>query len=289
MEDSAFEEVAPGVIVYRHGWADGTCALVFGDRGAVAIDGGGDLADGQAMAAFLRDRGHEPTRLIYTHGHSDHVWGAAPLGLGEVIAHELTPRVMRAQVPAWAHRWQVSEDEAAARVPWPTLTFSEELQVDLGGGRTLRLLRTPGHSADGISILVQDCGVLIAGDCAATGIVPALGDGDGRTLEASLRLLATMDIDTLVPGHGPVVRGAEVGGWLNWGADYLLGVRQRVRQQLLAGVTDAAVLDSVSYDEFVGNRLPRDAHGMVKRHAAAVASITAEEHFRLPPAGPAVQ
>ena len=86
----AFEEVAPGVVVYRHGWADGTCAIVFGDGSAAAIDGGGDPADGEAMAACLRSRGHEPTRLIYTHGHSDHVWRAGSLGRGEVIAHELT-------------------------------------------------------------------------------------------------------------------------------------------------------------------------------------------------------
>lgn len=280
--DAAFEEVAPGVVVYRHSWADGTCALIFGDDGAVAIDGGGDVVDGEAMAALLRSRGHEPNRLIYTHGHSDHVWGAAPLGQGEVIAHDLTPGVMTAQIPAWARRWQVSQAEAAARVPWPTLTFSDQLQVYLGRDRCLQLLRTPGHSADGVSIFVPDCGVLIAGDCAATGIVPALGDGDGRTLEASLRLLATMDIDVLVPGHGPVVRGADVPSWLNWGADYLLGVRQRVRQQLLAGADDAGVLAHVPYDEFVGDRLPRDAHGMDKRHAAAVEKITAEEHLRLP-------
>lgn len=72
MED-AFEEVAPGVVVYRHSWADGTCALVFGDSSATAIDGGGDPADGAAMAACLR-----------------------------------------------------------ARVPWPTLTFADELRVHLG-------------------------------------------------------------------------------------------------------------------------------------------------------------
>jgi glyoxylase-like metal-dependent hydrolase (beta-lactamase superfamily II) len=166
------------------------------------------------MAAYLRSRGHQPTRLILTHGHSDHVWGAPALGHGEVIAHELTPSVMRRQVPAWAQRWQVSAEEAATRVPWPTLTFSDEARVHLGHHRSLRLFRTPGHSVDGISILVEDCRVLIAGDCAATGIVPALGDGDGRTLEASLRMLADMEIDVLVPGHGPVVHGADAKDWL---------------------------------------------------------------------------
>mgnify|MGYP002639899739 CR=1 FL=1 len=289
--ECAFEEVAPGVVVYRHSWADGTCALVFADpdvsngdprAGAAAIDGGGDPADGEAMAAFLRRRGHEPSRLIFTHGHSDHVCGAAALGKGEVIAHDRTPDAMRRQVPAWAQRWQVSPAAAAARVPWPTLTFSDELRVHLSAHRSLRLLRTPGHSPDGISVLVEDCRVLIAGDCAATGIVPALGDGDGRTLEASLRMLAGMDIDVLIPGHGPVVRGAAVADWLTWGANYLLGVRQRVREALGKGIALEQIATAVPYAEFVGDRLSADAHGMRNRHASAVAKIIEEEQTRIP-------
>lgn len=188
---------------------------------------------------------------------------------------------MRRQVAAWARGWQVSEAEAAARVPWPTLTFVDELRVHLGGDRSLRLFRTPGHSADGVSILVEDCAVLVAGDCAATGIVPALGDGDGRTLEASLRLLEGMDIEVLVPGHGPVVRGADVGDWLRWGADYLRGVRERVREQLRAGVPIERVAAAVPYAEFVGQRLSRQRHGMPSRHDAAVAKIIEEERPRL--------
>lgn len=277
-----FEAIADGVYAYHHDWAEGNCALVFGPDGAAAVDGGGSLDDGRAMAAFLRARGHEPTRLVLTHGHADHVWGAAPLARGEVYAHDLTPGVMRAQLPAWAQRWQVDEAEAARRVTWPTATFSHELRLHLGGERRLRLLRTPGHSADGISVLIEDARVLIAGDCAATGIVPALGEGDGRTLEASLRMLADMELDALIPGHGPVARGAEVGAWLRWGAEYLLGVRRRVRQLLVDGIAPAAAPDEVPYAEFVGDRLPADRHGMPKRHRAAVEKIVAEEQTRLP-------
>lgn len=277
-----FEEVVDGVFVYHHDWADGNCAIVLGAESAVAIDGGGAEQDGVAMADLMRTHGHEPRRLVYTHGHADHVWGALPLAAGEVYAYELTSQVMRQQLPGWARRWQVDDEAAAARVAWPTVTFTEELHLRLGGARTLRLLRTPGHSIDGVSVLVEDCGVLIAGDCAATGIVPALNDGDGRTLEASLRLLADMKIETLVPGHGPVVRGADVRDWLLWGADYLLGVRRRVRDLLGAGLPVDGVPDEVTYEEFVGTRLPAERHNMKQRHRAAVTKIVEEEQTRLP-------
>lgn len=280
----AFEEVADGVFAYHHDWAEGLCAIVLGDRCAVAIDGGGDIADGQAMAAFLRRHGREPTRLIYTHGHSDHVWGAGPLGGGEVFSHELTPDLMRQQLPAWAARWRVSQDEAAARVPWPTATFNGEMCWHLGG-RTLRSIRTPGHSIDGTSYLVEDAQVLIAGDAIATGIVPALNDGDGRTLEMSHRLLLEMDdeISTLIPGHGPVVTGAAMTACLRWGAGYLRGVRQRLREQLMAGIVDEAdLLASCSYEEFVADRFDPSRHRMTDRHEAAVAKMISEERTRIP-------
>ena len=42
------------------------------------------------------------------------------------------------------------------------------------------------------------------------------------------------------------------------------------------------VADTVPYDEFVGDRLPRDRHGMPQRHEGAVAKIIDEELTRLP-------
>lgn len=279
-----FEQVADGVFAYHHDWADGLCAIVFGDDGAVAIDGGGDAADGETMAAFMRQHGREPTRLIYTHGHPDHVWGAAALGGGEVFSHELTPEVMRKQVPSWAQRWGVSQEEAAARVPWPTATFDQTMSWHLGG-RTIRSIRTPGHSTDGTSYLIEDCRTLIAGDAIATGIVPALNDGDGRTLEMSHRLLLEKgdQIDVLVPGHGPVAHGDEVAACLRWGASYLRGVRTRVKQQLVSGIEDQEALEaSCSYAEFVGDRFDSELHHMPQRHATAVVKIISEERTRIP-------
>ncbi|MEC9379060.1 MAG: MBL fold metallo-hydrolase [Candidatus Latescibacterota bacterium] len=280
-----FEEVADGVFAYHHDWADGLCAIVLGEDTAVAIDGGGDRADGEAMAAFLRRQGREPSRLIYTHGHSDHVCGAAPLGHGEVFSHERTPDVMRAQVSSWAKKWAVSESEAAKRVPWPTATFSDQMMWHLGG-RTIQSIRTPGNSIDGTSYLVEDAKVIVAGDAIATGILPALNDGDGRTLEMSHRLLLEMDdqIEALIPGHGPVVRGEAVSETLIWGAGYLRNVRERLRQQLMAGKNDEqTLLDACPYEEFVAGRFDPAVHHMIHRHTAAVTKMIAEERTRIPP------
>ena len=272
-----FAEVAFGVFSVEHQVVEGKNAIVFGDRGALAIDGGMYPEEGQAMAGFMRERGCEPVRLALTHGHGDHVLGAGPLAGGEVFAHALTDRVIRRQVPGWAERWGKSEEEVTAELVWPTITFDAGLRVDLGG-RTIRFFPTPGHSEDGVSAWVEEERVLIGGDTVVTGIVPAIGDGDGRVLERSLRELAEMEIAVLVAGHGPVLYGAEtIRNWLRWEAGYLAGVRQRVRGPLDAGSNAAKAVEAASFAECVGGRLPEDQHGMWKRHRNTVEKIVAEE------------
>ena len=107
-----FEEVAPGVFSVAHDFVEGKNAIVIGKRAALAVDGGNYAEEGAAMAAFIRNQGATPDRLALTHGHGDHILGAAPLAGGEVFAHANTPAVIGRQIPTWAKRWEVEPAEA---------------------------------------------------------------------------------------------------------------------------------------------------------------------------------
>jgi len=272
-----FTEEAPGVFSVASRFVDGKNGLVFGSRGALAVDGSNFPDEGQAMADFMRGRGWAPNRLVLTHGHGDHILGAAPLAGGEVFAHALTPGVMRDQVPGFARRWGVSDAEAAARLVRPTVTFRGDLWMDLGDKRVW-LFETPGHSVDGTSVYVQEDRLLFPGDTVVTGIVPAIGNGDSRAMEATLRRLMELEIEVLTPGHGRVLHGADrVQDWLQWQAGYLSGVRARVRAALDGGKDAEAAADAADFGTLIGNRLPADAHGMPGRHRATVMKIVEEE------------
>jgi len=111
-----------------------------------------------------------------------------------------------------------------------------------------------------------------------TGIVPAIGDGSGVAMEASLRRLAELEIEILVAGHGPVLHGAKpVRDWLEWQLSYLVGVRASVRESLARGHTADAAADAAGYERFVGDRLPADRHSMLRRHRNTVMKIIQEE------------
>ena len=227
-----FNELAPGIFSVDSRFVDGKNGIVIGKRAALAIDGSNYEDEGAAMASFIRSSGFEPDLLALTHGHGDHILGAGPLAKGEVFAHALTPAEIEKQVPGWAARWEVDEAEVRNRVIQPTITYRDELRIDLGGLHAW-MFPTPGHSPDGVSIYIEEHRLLFAGDSVVTGIVAAIGAGNSEVLERSLYKLATLDIDILVPGHGDVLFGEDrVKDWIRWKASYLASVREAVREAL---------------------------------------------------------
>jgi cyclase len=272
-----FNQLLPGIFTADHRVAEGKNGIIIGRRQAVAIDTGNDHAEGQALAGFIRSRGHTADWLILTHGHGDHILGGSAFAQAEVFSHVRTPAVITEEVARLAARSGEPANVVAAGVARPTITFDGELHLDLGD-RHLLLFPTPGHSPDGISIYLPAERLLFAGDTVATGIAPALSAGDSRVLGASLQRLRAMEIDVLVAGHGPVLVGRErVHDWLDWVLSYLDGVRKAVQAGLARGDHPAALAVSIDYATYIGDRLPADRHGMTRRHRQAVEKIIAEE------------
>src|SRR5690606_28578785 len=82
-------------------------------------------------------------------------------------------------------------------------------------GPAVRIIEHPAHSAGHAALLVEDHGVLVAGDMLSDVFVPMLDnfDGDDDPVEGYLVGLALLEdaareADVLVPGHGAPVAGA---------------------------------------------------------------------------------
>jgi cyclase len=280
------EEIAPGVWTAGHRVADGKNGIVFGERHVLVVDCGSDPAEGQTMVDGVRRRGRVPDWVAYTHSHGDHAGGGAPFQGATVFAHATAPAGLR----------RLAERKGAG-VLWPDVLFEGEIDLD-PGGRTVRLIPTPGHSRDSVCLYLVQEGILFAGDTAVTGIPPAFGDGDGAEMASSLRRLAALDVDVLVPGHGPVLRGAPaVRAWLIWLADYLDALRDAVERAMgaaprpsvpgdVAGEArrDAlvgAILDIAPHQRLIGDRLPLDTTEVARRHRNnAVAALDAQGRER---------
>ncbi|MDE2949247.1 MAG: MBL fold metallo-hydrolase [Chloroflexota bacterium] len=270
-------EEARGIFSVPHSAAEGKNVIVLGEEIAFAIDVGTFPEEGRRMADFISERGYRPNRVIITHGHRDHILGGEAFRGADVFAPRKTVSEIRQQIPGLAKQMGLAEDAIRERVLHPTITFDRQLWLELGD-RQLHLFPTPGHSPDIVSIYVSDCRLLVASDTVVTGIVPAIFHSSVE-LEASINRLKQLDIETLISGHGPVLHGqAIIQDWLNWLTSYIAGLRSAVSQMLAAGERDrGTIVESISFDAYIGDRLPKDRHGMPKRHRNAVAKIADEE------------
>ncbi len=268
-------EIAPRVFTIDASVADGNLGVIAGERIALAIDAGIERSEGDRVADAVRATGHDPDHLVYTHGHLDHVLGGAAFRDGEVFAHLETAAHIRAQIPQWAEREHTTTADLEERFAFPTVLFAGEIELDLGG-RTVRVIPTPGHAPGASCVLLPDTGLLFGGDTVVTNIPPYFRDGDSGVLAATLRSLAGMDLEILVPGHGHVVRGREaVRETITWLASYLERCREHVAARLGRDDPDLIVAGA-PYDDYIGDRLDRDRHRMVWRHERSILNLIAE-------------
>lgn len=151
-------------------------------------------------------------RIIISHYHADHYYGTQVFkALGaEVWAHKNGQGAITTEAAAerLAQRKEVLfpwVDEHTRLLPadkW----LEGDTDFELGGVRFLIRHVGPAHSSEDLAMLVQEDGVLYAGDLVFKGRVPFVGDADSRAWLASLDKLIALKPRVLVPGHGAVSR-----------------------------------------------------------------------------------
>lgn len=216
--------------------------LIEGEEGPILIDAGGPSDDGEEiLSERLGCIGYEPedvSDVIVTHPHSDHI-GLVP-ELRESGAEVHAPRPALCQVRRSEEELEegvrevghevgydgerldeavekaVSSLERNRRLLEPDADGTHELAYEefVVGGRTFEAYRTPGHQIHHASFVTEVGGkdVLFSGDAVVEPFRPAalhtgIDHGAFDAVEAFFDAMETfdsLDIDTVLPGHGPV-------------------------------------------------------------------------------------
>ena len=114
----------------------------------------------------------------------------------------------------------------------PTLTFGDHLTLH-HGGRELQIFHFVGNTVGDSVLYLPKERVLLAGDLLVFP-VPYCADSHPTPWIESLKALARLDVEIIVPGHGPAQHSKE---YLNLVIDSLQSVVDQVHEALRKGMT----------------------------------------------------
>ncbi len=210
-------------------YAQATAGAVIGPHWAVVIDTLALPEETLAMRDFIERELEVPVRyVINTHYHADHTWGNCFFPGATVVAHTLCRDLLRQRgIPSLENIRKQNGAFRQVKIVLPQLTFElGELTLRVGK-KNLILTTTPGHSPDGISVLVEEDRVLFAGDAFLP--LPYIVDGDVDKLMDSIKQISRMGLENIIQGHGEIILRGEIDAAVRENLNYLATIRKVAR------------------------------------------------------------
>jgi glyoxylase-like metal-dependent hydrolase (beta-lactamase superfamily II) len=235
-------------------WGWSNAGLIVDGEESLLVDTLFDLPLTQEMLDAMRDA--EPRAaarigtLVNTHANGDHCHGNQLVEGAEIIASaaaaeemaELPPEAMAGLMKAMADDpsplaqffrrcFGAFEFEGIRHTP-PTRTFEGELSLEVGDKHVALIQVGPAHTRGDVLVYVPGDRTVFTGDILFIDGTPIMWAGPVQSWIDACRLIAEMDVETVVPGHGPITdkRGAAAV------QAYLEYIRDEARKRFDAGM-----------------------------------------------------
>lgn len=261
-------EIGDGLFAWLQpdgGWGWSNAGLIVaggpGDGAAALVDTLFDTALTAEMLAGMEAATGFGTasigQVVNTHANGDHTHGNHLLANAEIIASEASAREMEAFSPASLAQLKAAGaagqlgvagtyfaevfapfDFAGVTERAPTRTFCGHETLNVGG-RTVDLIEVgPAHTAGDVLVHVPGARAVFTGDILFIEGTPIMWNGPVANWIAACDRIIAMDVDVIVPGHGPLTDKAGV----REVADYLGFIEREARARYDAGLSaeDAA-------------------------------------------------
>ncbi len=227
----------------------------------------------KAVAMRKLAESHGPIRyLINTEHHVDHIFGNYYFkGAGTVVNHkglydrfmvvypELDPFAYAYEALATPAGKGTDLDDPEGVALWPdrdeyyrdpnkgTIVFTGDLTLHVGD-HTFNLLHTPGHTPGQIAVHVPEERVVFTGDTIFSGCQTWLMTSDVQQWLDALERIRGLDVDWIVPGHGPVVTKQ----YLDVQRSHLMEWKTAVAVAVAEGLTRDETIARVSFADRFG-------------------------------------
>jgi glyoxylase-like metal-dependent hydrolase (beta-lactamase superfamily II) len=233
-------QIAPGVLVHQSELLENNAVAVLGSAGVLLVDPGLTESEMAGLASGLRELGQSVAAGFATHPDWDHVLWHPDLGEA--------PRYGTARCAAVMREFRSNADWKARAAEGLPPEIAEETPLDLFGlitglpagaeeipweGPRVRVLEHPAHAPGHAALLIEEHGVLVAGDMLSDVLVPnldQLNDTNDPIEEylIGLRLLESVAdrVEVVVPGHGSVGGADEMRARIEMDRAYVLALRE---------------------------------------------------------------
>jgi glyoxylase-like metal-dependent hydrolase (beta-lactamase superfamily II) len=254
-------ELGDGCFAYLQpdgSWGWSNAGLVTGAGESLLVDTLFDLKlTGEMLAAMRRatPAARRIGALVNTHANGDHCYGNSLVADAEIIASRAAAEEMTQVPPALLQRLIDDADQLGPAGAFfrrvfgafdfrgiepalPTRTFEGELTLPVGA-KTVKLLEVgPAHTRGDVLVHVPKDRIVFTGDILFIEGTPIVWEGPVANWIRACERIEAMDVDVVVPGHGPITDrdGARRV------REYLAFVQSAARERFEAGLSarDAA-------------------------------------------------
>lgn len=232
------QQVADGVRLHESEVLQSNAVVVNGDGGVLLIDAGILADELGGIADELRRGGEAVLAGFSTHPHWDHLLWHAELGTAPRFGTARCAALIEARLadPGWRGAVagmipvdivdRVSLDETFGRV----MGLPADATVVPWAGPRVRVIEHQAHAPGHAALLIEDPGVLVAGDMLSDALIPMLNvmapDPIGDYLDAlDLIEASAAGATVIIPGHGAVGTGDELQRRIALDRAYLIALR----------------------------------------------------------------
>jgi glyoxylase-like metal-dependent hydrolase (beta-lactamase superfamily II) len=248
------------------GWGWSNAGLIRDGEASLLVDTLFDMGLTRDMLAAMGDATGIPANrigtIVNTHANGDHCHGNGCCPQAEIIASEASAKEMAEVPPATLAMFKAAGAKlgpagayfADIFAPFdfedvdermPTRTFSGTLDLKVGDKAVQLIEVGPAHTGGDVLVHVPGDRAVFTGDILFIDGTPLMWAGPVRNWIGACEKIIAMDVDVIVPGHGPITDKAGV----QRVADYLAYVDREARKRFDAGLpVREAALDIVLGD-----------------------------------------
>lgn len=216
------------------------------DSEVLMIDSGMIHTKSRISKEYLESQTMLPIKkLIFTHSHSDHVYGAQAFEPVLLISSKPTySRCKQNLESEWKNeillqryssvkeeRPELWESLQTLSIRLPDLTFDESITI--GDEKQVTAKLTGGHTSGSSIVIDHASNAIFVGDLIFSGQFPYGGDSscDPDRWILALEEIHSSEYDTIIPGHGPVCNQNDLAEYI----EALSELRQNIKDAINSG------------------------------------------------------